>query len=131
MSGLVRRLGRIAFGYLTGLICAIAIVTAFTAWQAESPYGWFQTVLYSTVNLSLWPFVICVVVAESLSIRTLFYYSLCFFFPAALLWMLGDILLSVGASVAALAASLAYWLVAGRFAGRGRSLPKGVSPSEP
>jgi hypothetical protein len=104
-------------------------VTALTAWTAESLFGWFQTVLYVSANISFGPFVVCVALAESLSIRTLFFYFLWFLIPAALFLTVGDVLLTASASAAAIASSLVYWLIAGRFAGRDKALRK-VSLSE-
>lgn len=117
----VRRIGRIVFGYLAGLSTAVALVTALTASNAESLFGWLQTVLRVSVYISFWPVVVCMALAEILSIRTLFFYFLWFLVPAGLLLTVGDMLLTASASIAAVAASLVYWLIAGRFAGRDKA----------
>ena len=126
---LVRRIGRIVFGYLASLATAAVLVTALTASNAESLFGWFQTVLRVSIYISFWPVVVCVALAEILSIRTLFFYFLWFLVPAALFLTVGDILLTASASIAAAAASLVYWSIAGRFAGRDKA-PANVSLSE-
>jgi hypothetical protein len=129
------RVGRISRGYVACVIVAAVVAAPLSfGWDGEA----LAITLFGAIYLSFLPFVACVLIAEGLSIRSPLYYATWSLVPVALpelrrivlvpdwgyIWALAPL------AAGAIAGSVVYWLIAGRFAGRDRA-PTKVSPSEP